>query len=121
MLEYVCNDLDFLTIIEGDLKLGRLSGVLGLGRADDEINSSIITNKKKKKKKEERILIKIVRFFLSRSDIFEVPANRLSSIFLLLNIKKDSPLAGVKKIIYATQTHSSSLLRTPMTPGLLGL
>lgn len=53
MLEFVCNDLDFLTIIEGDLKLGRLSGVLGLGRADDEINSSIITNKKKKKKRKK--------------------------------------------------------------------
>ena len=66
MLEYVCNELDFFTVIEGDLKLGRLSRVLGLGRADDRINSSIITNKKK----EEKLLINIVKFFLSHTVTF---------------------------------------------------
>lgn len=47
MLEHICNE--FFTFIEGDLELGRLSGVLGLGRADDRINGSIIAKKKELK------------------------------------------------------------------------
>ena len=37
-----CNELDILTFKEGDLQLGRLSGVLTLGRADDSISGSVV-------------------------------------------------------------------------------
>ena len=43
----ICNVLDIFTVIEGDFQLGRLSRVLGLGRAGNRISGSIVTKLKK--------------------------------------------------------------------------
>lgn len=59
----MCDKLGVITLKEGDQQLGRLRGVLGLGRATDAVNGPISTNETDRKMSKDICVILTHLFF----------------------------------------------------------